>query len=160
MSTLNVDKNSIQRRIDDALARIGAQLVWVGDTLIPHDDEGGLPSASEAQVPTLLMPRALRAREDLIEPFVTILERLPATVPERPMEALRALGDGDFETVSHLVAGAYFLDAEINRKLRYPGQESMDYAPDYDEIMDVVQRVIDRGPIYIDPETGERAKAA
>jgi hypothetical protein len=127
------------------------QLRWACDALIPHDDEQGMPSALEAGVVETLLPRALKARPELAPPLVAALARLPAQAPADPLAALKALGSADFDQISHLVAGAYFLDFEVNRRLKYPGQEAMDYSPDYDEVMEVAQRVMDRGSIYIDP---------
>ena len=155
---MNIDKLNLQRRLDAALARVQDQLSWAPDALIPADPDYGMPSATQAKVQTLLLPQALRARDDLIEPFVSALARLPSTVPAQPLQALHDLGGEDFELVSRLIAGAYFLSPEINQKLGYPGQQEMPYDPDYDEIMEVVQRIIDRGPVYIDPQTGQKAQ--
>lgn len=134
------------------LATVQAQLRWVGDALIPADEEQGMPSASQAGVPDVLVPRALKARDDLLAPFVVALARLPAEPPADALAAVRALGEADFDLVSHIVAGAYFLNDDVNRRLKYPGQETLLYDPDYDEIMDVAQRIMDRGPIFVDPD--------
>ena len=136
--------------MDVLIEEVAAQVVWVSEALIPPDPEGGMPSASEANVPTVLLPRALKARPEFVLPFVSAMARLPADAPADPLFAIRALGAEDFEMVSHLIAGAYFLDDDINRRLRYPGQQALTDTPDYDEVMDVVQRVIDRGPTYVD----------
>lgn len=130
---------------------VSGQLRWVCDALIPHDSEQGMPSALEAGVIETLLPRALKARPELGPPLVAALQRLPAEPPPHPLTTLKELGSADFDQISHLIAGAYFLDFEVNRRLKYPGQEALDYAPDYDEVMDVAQRVIDRGNIYVDP---------
>jgi hypothetical protein len=92
----------------------------------------------------------LKARDDLAPAFFKALARLPETKPGDPMAAIRALGADDFHTVSFLIAGAYFLDEVINRKLRYPGQEAVQETPDYDEIMQTVERVQSRGSVYLD----------
>jgi hypothetical protein len=128
------------------------QLRWACEALIPKDDEQGMPSALEAGVIDILLPRALKARPELGPPLIAALSRLPAEAPINPLVALKQLGDADFDQISHLIAGAYFLDFEVNRRLKYPGQEAMDYAPDYDEVMEVAQRVMDRGNIYVDPK--------
>lgn len=132
--------------IDDFRTRI----VWVADALIPSDAKSGMPSATEAGVPGRLLPQALKARDDLAPAFFKALARLPETKPGDPMAAIRALGADDFHTVSFLIAGAYFLDEVINRKLRYPGQEAVQETPDYDEIMQTVERVQSRGSVYLD----------
>ncbi len=138
--------------IDDFQTRIA----WVADALIPSDAKSGMPSATEAGVPERLLPRALKERDDLAPSFFRALSRLPETQPEDPMDAICALGADDFHTISFLIAGAYFLDEEINRKLRYPGQEALHETPDYDEIMETIERVQSRGPVYVDvPDSPE-----
>ncbi|MFD1107676.1 hypothetical protein [Sphingobium olei] len=123
----------------------------MADALIPQDEELGMPSASQAGVIDILLPRALKARPDLAEPFIAALAKLPEN-PENPdVAAVRNLDEADFDLVSHIIAGSYFLNEEVNKTLKYPGQESLPYDPDYDEIMEVVGRVIDRGPIYVTP---------
>ncbi|ASP83153.1 hypothetical protein [Sinorhizobium meliloti] len=132
--------------IDDFQTRIA----WVADTLIPSDPKSGMPSATEAGVPDRLLPRALKERDDLAPSFFRALLRLPETGPKDPMDAIRALGADDFHSIAFLIAGAYFLDEAINRKLRYPGQEALHETPDYDELMETIERVQSRGQVYLD----------
>ena len=132
--------------IDDFRPRIA----WIADALIPADTESGMPSATEAGVPERLLPRALKERDDLAPAFFKALLRLPETRPKDALDAIRALGAEDFHTISFLIAGAYFLDEAVNRKIRYPGQEALHETPDYDEIMEAIERVQARGPVYVD----------
>ncbi|AZO07861.1 hypothetical protein EJ074_01035 [Mesorhizobium sp. M3A.F.Ca.ET.080.04.2.1] len=127
-----------------------SRIAWVADTLIPSDSKSGMPSATEAGVPERLLPRALKERHDLAPSFFLALSRLPETCPSSPLDAIRALGSDDFHTISFLIAGAYFLDETVNRKLRYPGQEALHETPDYDEIMEAIERVQARGSVYVD----------
>jgi hypothetical protein len=127
-----------------------SRIAWVADALVPSDAKSGMPSATEAGVPERLLPRALKERHDLAPSFFLALSRLPEARPENPLEAIRALGADDFYTVSFLIAGAYFLDEAVNRKLRYPGQEALYETPDYDEIMEIIERVQARGSVYVD----------
>ena len=136
--------------IDDFQTRIA----WVAQALIPSDVKSGMPSATEAGVPGRLLPRALKERDDLAPSFFKALLRLPETRPRNPLDAIRALGAEDFHTISFLIAGAYFLDEAINRKLRYPGQEALSETPDYDEIMETIERVQARGSVYVDVPEG------
>lgn len=135
-------------RARTAIEPVLAQVKWSCEALIPKDVAGELPSALEADVPGTLLPRALVARDDLQEEFIAAMARLPVATPDNPLECLKSLG-GTFSLISHLIAGAYFLDTEINRKLRYPGQEALDYNPDYDEIMVTAERFMAGGPRYI-----------
>ena len=132
--------------IDDLKTRID----WVVDALIPADPESGMPSAGEAGVPDRLLPLALKERDDMAPAFLAALSRLPGTAPQAPLAAIKALGADEFQTISFLVAGAYFLDTTVNRKLHYPGQEAVFEDADYDEIMDIVERVTMRGKVYLD----------
>lgn len=131
-----------------SLESIAPQLLWVCDALIPDDPKGELPSAVKAGVPTVLLPQALKARDDFHEPFISALSRLPVARPADPLDAIHALGEADFQLVSHLIVGAYFMSAEVNAKIGYPGRLELPLDPDYDEIMEVVTRVKDRGPVY------------
>lgn len=132
--------------IDDFRPRI----VWIADALIPADAKSGMPSATEAGVPERLLPRALKERDDLAPAFFKALARLPEARPKDALDAIRALGAEDFHTISFLIAGAYFLDEAVNRKIRYPGQEALHETPDYDEIMETIERVQARGSVYVD----------
>ena len=73
-----------------------------------------------------LLPRALKARPELGPPLINALAKLPVEIPVDPLASLKTLGDADFDQISHLIAGAYFLDLEVNRRLKYPGQEALD----------------------------------
>ncbi|MCR5977517.1 hypothetical protein GDN83_07160 [Gordonia jinghuaiqii] len=131
--------------IDD----VRAQLAWVADTLIPSDKDLGMPSATEAGIVTELIPRALRARDDLSETFLNTLAELPADAPADPLGAIRGLGQPAFDMVTRMIAGAYFLNPAVTAALGYPGQEALRDTPDYDEIAEVTARVAARGPVYI-----------
>ncbi|WP_338811366.1 hypothetical protein V2V90_24990 (plasmid) [Agrobacterium leguminum] len=148
----------IHGRVEQGLATVFPQLAWVPDTLIPEDEELGMPSATQAGLQDKLLPQALRARDDLIDAFVSALKRLPAEAPTDPLQALYDLGD-DFHLVGHLIAGSYFLSKDVCEKLGYTGQQAMAYEPDYDEITDTAERIIGRGAVYVDPQTGARAKS-
>lgn len=124
------------------------QITWVADALIPPGSPRGMPGASEIGIPEKLLPEALKARDDLAPAFFSALQRLPEKRPEDPLGAIRDLGAEDFHTLSFLIAGAYFLDENINMKLRYPGQEEVRETTDYDEIIETVERVASRGRVF------------
>lgn len=126
------------------------RIAWVADALIPSDARFGMPSATEAGVQDRLLPRALKERDDMAQSFFNALSRLPEARPTAPLDAIRALGADDFYVVSFLIAGAYFLDETVAQKLRYPGQEALYETPDYDDIMETIERVQSRGPVYVD----------
>jgi hypothetical protein len=127
-----------------------SRIAWIADALIPADSKSAMPSATEAGVLDRHLPRALKERDDLAPAFLAAVARLPEQPPLDPLAAIRALGADDFQRISFLIAGAYFLDEEVNRNLRYPGQEAVFEDPDYDEIMDIVERVTERGKVYVE----------
>lgn len=127
-----------------------SRIAWVANALIPSDEKLGMPSATEARVQERLLPRALKERDDMAQSFFNALSRLPEECPVDPLGAIRALGADDFYVISFLIAGAYFLDETVARKLRYPGQEALYETPDYDEIMETIERVQSRGAVYLD----------
>jgi hypothetical protein len=131
------------------LNSVRSQLEWVCECLIPKDSEGTMPSALEVGVIDRLLPRALKSRPDLEADFIDALKRLPEVAPADPLAAVQSLGDAHFEHVSHLIAGAYFLDDEVNRRLKYPGQQALHDTPDYDEVMEVAENIMGRGVIFI-----------
>lgn len=130
------------------------RIAWVADALIPSDARLGMPSASEAGILERLLPRALKERDDMAPSFFNALLRLPETRPTDPLGAIRTLGTDDFYVISFLIAGAYFLDEAVNRKLGYPGQDALYETPDYDEIMEAIERVQSRGTVYVDVPEG------
>ena len=136
---------------------IQAQLSWVCDAILPGDEVLGMPSASGAGVVTHLLPRALKVRDDHAEDFIQAVASLPAAAPaERLATISELLSPESFDLITHLIAGAYYLSEDVNAKLGYKGQESMKYDPDFDEISEIANRVIERGPVYIDTRTGQR----
>jgi len=134
----------------ESLRAVDVQLRWVCAAMIPADPDGLMPSALAAGVPEVFLPRALALRDDWAPAFIAALASLPAQPPPDPLLAIRALDPMSYYIVGQLIAGAYFMNAEVRQALRYPGQQALHDAPDYDEIMAVCDRVQARGPVYID----------
>ncbi len=142
----------MQRVSSDILERlraVDAQVRWVCDAMIPVDPDGLMPSARDAGVPEVFLPRALGLRDDWAPTFIAALAGLPAQPPLAPLLAIRALDPMSYYIVGQLIAGAYFMNAQVRQALRYPGQQALHDAPDYDEIMATCERVQARGPVYI-----------
>jgi hypothetical protein len=89
------------------------------------------------------------SRDDMIEGFVSAVARLPPQSPTDPIQAIRALGSEGFECCARVVAGAYFSNEKVNQALMYPGQQAITATPDYDFVVDSIQVVTNRGPIYV-----------
>jgi hypothetical protein len=132
-----------------AIDEYKAQIAWAADTLIPADPSLGMPSATQAGLLDLFLPKALSARDDMLPAFIQAIRQLPATQPDDPMRTMRALPDGGFDVIARVIAGAYFWSAEINQKLKYPGQQEIRETPDYDFLMEHIEPVIERGEIYV-----------
>lgn len=132
--------------------RLWPRLAWVCDALIPADPAGRLPSARAVFEDRPLLQRALVVRSDLASSFFEVIEDLPE---ESPADALGFLGSAlsteNFELVSQLIAGAYFLEPAVNEGLGYPGQGALPLEPDYDEIFELIEDVQARGPRFVEP---------
>lgn len=133
--------------ISTKIARFRSQLEWVCDALIPSDPDLAMPSALEAGVLDEYLPRVLLARDDMADMFFEYLQSLSSMKPADAIDRLAGLGEG-FDSVSRLIAGAYFLDKDVNDKLGYPGQEEITENHDYDVIMSAIEPVLARGRCY------------
>lgn len=127
-------------------------LETIGDRLIP--EAHGMPAASEMMVGTSQLDMVLSSRPDL----APLLER--------------ALGDKEFDDVGDFVTrmsaddpqgydavtlaivAGYYMHPKVHELIGYPGQVPKDAQrlgerEIYQEgLMDLAQKVIDRGPIY------------
>ncbi|WP_068091655.1 hypothetical protein [Novosphingobium rosa] len=144
-TTLAERKQAAQAVIE----RYRARIAWAADALIPEDKALDMPSATQAGLLDHWLPEALTARDDMLPPFVKALEGLPEEAPADALGALQALPGGGFDVVARTVAGAYFWSPEINRKLKYPGQQEIRETPDYDVVMDAIAPQLERGDRFI-----------
>lgn len=123
----------------------------LADVLIPAAE--GMPSATEAEVPSEWAEEVLNLRQDLREGFFRAL-RVTQDI-EDPHRALVVLQQKDLEAFNALgivAAGGYLLNPAIRAKIGYPGQESRssynpDETPDY-IIEGYLEPVFKRGAIY------------
>jgi hypothetical protein len=119
----------------------------LADVLIPASD--GMPSATEADVPARWLPAALRLRPDLREVLDVVLR--VARDHGAPEEALRQVAvefPDAFEALGILTAGAYYMDPRVRELMGYPGQEARRVTDDTDSYLHLLERVVDRGPVY------------
>lgn len=123
-----------------------AQLAALADILIP--EAHGMPSASRAQVPTRWADDTLRLRPEMLP----VLQRaLSSAQDDDPSSGLRRLAAEDleaFEVLGAVVAGSYYMSPEVRRLIGYPGQEARALVDDTDQYLDMLERVVDRGPVY------------
>ena len=118
----------------------------IADELIPNGE--GMPSASDADVPTRWVEDALRYRPDLLPPLREALAIVDGLAARYAVELLHAQHVPLFDAVGTLTAGAYFLNPEIKSAIGYPGQVSTPLRDDSDEYLELLANVVERGPIY------------
>jgi choline dehydrogenase-like flavoprotein len=97
------------------------RLSALADALVPAAD--GMPSASEADATGKWVERALAARPDLVPAF----ERALATAD---VQRLAEEDPDAFAALADIVAGAYYMNVKVRKRIGYPGQKSSPPFPD------------------------------
>lgn len=127
----------------------------LADVLIPAAE--GMPSASQADVPNRWLDDALGYRPDLVQGLEEALQAARDLPAEEAIEVLNRDHIPAFEALGTLAAGAYFLNPEIKQMIGYPGQVSTLPKDDTDTYFDLLEHVLDRGPIYRETPSTEPA---
>jgi hypothetical protein len=114
----------------------------LAETLIPATET--MPSATSAGVADTLLDQVLGYRPDLVDDFVAALASCDGQDPESALDGLVAEHPGQFEALTVLAAGAYFLSPAVKAAMPY------DAAPrpardDMDDYIDMLEHVVDRG---------------
>src|SRR5262245_7439133 len=122
-------------------------LAGLADVLIPAGE--GFPSASDADVAGEGLNQVLSFRPDLAAGLKQLLVSARGRPPAEVVRDLHKVDPAGFDILAELVPGAYFLNAQVRQRLGYHGQgpRPFDPRPDYLD-GDLLQSVIDRGPIY------------
>jgi hypothetical protein len=120
----------------------------IADVLIPAHEE--MPSFSISGAHLAHTDRVLTLRPELLPALQAALSRVNTDVSPEVMANLLNRDHPDVIGVIGVVASAaYYLDAEVRRKLGYPGQiqrpASDEEEYDYEELL---KPVIKRGPKY------------
>lgn len=118
----------------------------LADILIPSAE--GMPSASEAEVPTRWIDEALRHRPDLADHLVAAIDAATGKEPDEAVDYLNTELIPAFEAMGTLTAGAYFLNPKVKELIGYPGQAPTLAREDLDTYADLLENVLDRGQIY------------
>ena len=142
----NVD---IRPPVDDTTRRA---LETIGDYLIP--EAHGMPAASDMMVGTAQLDLVLSSRPDL----APILNRVLADADLQDVAAfvseLRAEDAQGYDAVTLTVVAGYYMHPKVHELIGYPGQipkdaQRLGEREIYQEgLIDLAQKVIDRGPIY------------
>ena len=114
----------------------------LAETLIPATET--MPSATTAGVSDALLDQVLGYRPDLVDDFVAALASCDGQDPESALDGLVAEHPDQFEALTVLAAGAYFLSPAVKAAMPY------DAAPrpardDMDDYIDMLEHVVDRG---------------
>jgi hypothetical protein len=121
----------------------------IADHLVPEAE--GMPSASQVGVHACGLDRILSLRPELEG---ELRRALDAATDLEGASAARFLNGNDpegFGTVALIASSAYYMAPEVHVALGYPGQQSRPVAPEEEGdylVDDLLQPVIDRGPIY------------
>ena len=124
--------NSEQRQVFATLA----------ETLIPASDT--MPSATTAEVSGILLDQVVGYRPDLVDALTAAMDSSVGKDPEAALDSLSAEQPEQFEALTVLAAGAYFLSPAVKAAMPY------DAAPrpardDMDSYVDMLEHVVDRG---------------
>jgi len=126
-----------------------ATFLAVADLLIP--EALGMPSASQVNVAGPVLDRILALRPDLQEPFFRGLRMAAGKDPKFAAQAVNRDDPKALAAIGLVAASAYYMDPRVRGLIGYPGQEKRIYDPDATPeyiANGMLQKVIDRGPIY------------
>ena len=118
----------------------------LADVLIPSAE--GMPSASEADVPSKWINDALGYRPDLVPAFLQALEIGADGEAEAAVVRINSTDSVAFDALGVLTSGSYFLNPAVKELIGYPGQVP---SPAYDDTatyIDMLAAVVERGPIF------------
>lgn len=139
----------------DAGAR--ARLAQIADQLIPAAH--GMPSAAEVLTDDRLR-FVLRSRPDLRDPLVAALRADVGTDVDTRLAALAASEPDNLAALQLVIVAGYYTDKRVRELIGYPGQMALDIkswlVPAYLE-EGLIDKVLERGPVWRDPSTGRRA---
>jgi hypothetical protein len=127
-------------------------LAALADVLIPA--ASGMPAATEAKAHEKWLDRALAARPDLEPALRRVLEAAAGRDPAAEAERLHADDAEGFQALSALVAGAYFMNLKVRKRIGYTGQGNR--APfsdeaEYDLRDGLLDPVLERGARHKQP---------
>ncbi len=133
-----------------------ATLRAIADQLIPAAD--GMPSAAEILTDDRL-GFVVRARPDLAEPLKAALR--PDLGPDvRDRLAALASEPTNLAALQLTIVGGYYTDRRVRELIGYPGQMAIELRSwEYPAYLEegLIDAVLARGPVWRDPNTGQRA---
>ena len=127
-------------------------LETIGDYLIP--DAHGMPAASTMEVATSQLDVVLSSRPDLAPLLEAALTDAELDDVESFIATLAEQSPAGYDAVTLAIVAGYYMHPQVHRLIGYPGQVPKDVQrvgehEIYQEgLIDLAQKVIDRGPIY------------
>jgi hypothetical protein len=121
-------------------------LAGLADVLIPS--AGRMPSASQARLAEEWVDHVLESRPDMTGELVSLLKAVKGQGPEEVVERLQTQPGTQFDTLSEVVAGAYFLNPKIRELVGYPGQQEIPIETSVEDLEKLTAPVVERGPMY------------
>jgi len=142
MSTADAVSGVVDEGVRERLRRIA-------DVLIPaaHD----MPAASEVGVADRQLDRVLAVRPDLAGPLARAVADFDAGDHEAALARLEASDREAHGALLLVVAGGYYIDAGVRRRIGYDGQQPVEVRPEiipnYVE-EGLIEPLLARGPVY------------
>lgn len=133
-----------------------ATFAAIADQLIPAAH--GMPSAAAVDTDDRIA-FVLRSRPDLVEPLKAALRPDLGNDVQRRLDALTA-EPTNLAALQLTVVAGYYTDKGVRELIGYPGQMAIEVkswlVPEYLE-EGHIDAVLSRGPVWRDPNTGQRA---
>ena len=105
----------------------------------------------------------LNARPDLRKPLVDALRPELGNDPQTRLDSLAEKEPGNLGALQLAIVGGYYTDKRVRELIGYNGQEAIEVEswllPPYLE-EGLIDKVLERGPVWRDPSTGKRAVVA
>jgi hypothetical protein len=143
--------------IDEGLR---ARLRRFADVLIPAAH--GMPAAGQVGVADRQLDRVLAVRPDLAAPLARALAGVDCDDHEGTLARLRDADREAHDALLLVVAGGYYIDPGVRRRLDYDGQQPVEVRPEiipnYVE-EGLIEPLLARGPVYR-PVPGEHGAAS
>jgi NDP-sugar pyrophosphorylase family protein len=140
--------------VDDALRD---RLRRFADVLIPAAH--GMPGAGEVGVADGQLDKVLAVRPDLAEPLARAVADVDPADHETSLARLRDSDLPAHDALLLVVAGGYYIDPDVRRRIGYDGQQPVEVRPEiipnYVE-EGLIEPLLARGPVYRPVDDVER----
>lgn len=135
-------------------------LETIGDLLIPEAHD--MPAASAMGVGGSQLDVVLRSRPDLAPLLERGLSDADLSDIESLVSRLQVEDPAAYDAMTLVIVAGYYMHPEIHERIGYPGQVAKDVQRMSEReiylegLMELAQKVVDRGPIYRPtPTTGD-----